>query len=295
MDMASFNWNANSNTASLVVNGVDIVTTLANKADAETTMTIADTLFLLNGKANTASPTFTGTVNAASVTLTGDMNVSGSGKKIIARTIEAPSATNLELSGIVNVGQYLNAPSASISNSLIVSGVNVGTTLSGKASNFNVVAPLRRDLNVLNNTLELSIDPSADMTVNNLTVTGSLTAGIINYSPFWVAGKIDGTTNPPTVVTRKGDYSTEITCVKKAGQALGVYDVRWTTPHPDGANWIGFVQGEGSSYSETIGAGTAGYTNISTGFTAIFRKLYSQPAGAIEALVDCPFSFYVFK
>jgi hypothetical protein len=133
------------------------------------------------------------------------------------------------------------------------------------------------------------------MTINNLTVIGSLTAGIINYSPFWVAGKIDGTTNPPTVVTRKGDYSTEITCVKKTGQTLGVYDVRWTTPHPDGANWIGFVQGEGSSYSETIGAGTAGYTNISTGFTAIFRKLYSQPSGAIEALVDCPFSFYAFK
>jgi hypothetical protein len=127
----------------------------------------------------------------------------------------------------------------------------------------------------------------------NVSITGSLTAN--NFSPWWVAGKIDGTTTTPTILTRKGEKALEITCVKKSGQPVGVYDVRWTTPHPDGANWVGFVQGEGSSYSETIGAGTAGYTNISTGFTAIFRKLYSQPSGAIEALVDCPFTFYVMK
>jgi hypothetical protein len=55
------------------------------------------------------------------------------------------------------------------------------------------------------------------------------------------------------------------------------------------------VSGEGASYSETLGAGTAGYTNTSTKITVVFRKLYSQPAGAAEALVDCPFTFYVLK
>ena len=55
------------------------------------------------------------------------------------------------------------------------------------------------------------------------------------------------------------------------------------------------VSGEGASYNETVGALTAGYTNTSTGFTAIFRKLYSQPAGAAEAMVDCPFTFFVMK
>jgi hypothetical protein len=127
----------------------------------------------------------------------------------------------------------------------------------------------------------------------NVSITGSLTAN--NFSPWWVAGKIDGTTTTPTILTRKGEKALEITCVRKAGQSVGVYDIRWTTAHPDGANWVGFVQGEGQSYSETIGSLTAGYTNISTGFTAIFRKLYSQPSGAIEALVDCPFTFYVMK
>ena len=74
-----------------------------------------------------------------------------------------------------------------------------------------------------------------------------------------------------------------------------MYDVAWTAAHTDGGNWIGMVSGEGASYTETLGAGSAGYTNTSTGFTCIFRKLYSQPSGAIEALVDCPFTFYVLK
>jgi hypothetical protein len=125
----------------------------------------------------------------------------------------------------------------------------------------------------------------------DVSITGSLIAN--NFSPWWVAGKIDGATL--TILNAKGEKASEITCVRKSGTTLGVYDIRWTTPHPDGANWVGFVQGEGSSYNETIGAFTTGYTNISTGFTAIFRKLYAQPAGANEGLVDCPFTFYVMK
>ena len=99
----------------------------------------------------------------------------------------------------------------------------------------------------------------------------------------------------PTIVTRKGEYGSEITCVRKSGAPVGVYDVSWTTAHPDGANIIAMVSGEGSSYSETLGAGSVGYTNTATKITVIFRKLYSQPAGAIESLVDCPFTFYVLK
>ena len=93
----------------------------------------------------------------------------------------------------------------------------------------------------------------------------------------------------------KGEYGSEITCVRKAGAAVGVYDISWTTPYPDGANIVAMVSGEGQSYSESLGAGTAGYTNTATKITVIFRKLYSQPAGAVEALVDCPFTFYVLK
>jgi hypothetical protein len=68
-----------------------------------------------------------------------------------------------------------------------------------------------------------------------------------------------------------------------------------TTPHPDGVNIVAMVSGEGVSYSETLGAGSAGYLNTATSMTVIFRKLYSKPSGSNEAVVDCPFTFYVLK
>jgi hypothetical protein len=131
----------------------------------------------------------------------------------------------------------------------------------------------------------------------NLTVNGNLTVSGGIPSPFWVAGKIDGSVAGavPTIVTRKGEYGSQITCVRKAGQPVGVYDISWTTPHPDGVNIVAMVSGEGASYSQTLGATAAGYPNTATTMTVIFRKLYSQPAGAGEALVDCPFTFYVLK
>ena len=118
---------------------------------------------------------------------------------------------------------------------------------------------------------------------------------MVGYSPFWVAGRIDGTTSIPTVVTRKGDKGTQITCVRHAGRTVCVYDVSWTTAHPDGANHVVMICGEGNSYNETLGGSATGYTNTSTGFVSIFRRLYSQPSGASEGLIDCPFTFFVLK
>ncbi len=81
--------------------------------------------------------------------------------------------------------------------------------------------------------------------------------------------------------------------LKKSGQATGVYDITWTTPHPDGANWIGMVSGKGFSYTETLNAIGTGYPSTSTSFTAIFRSLYSQPSGANEGVVDCLFILFI--
>ena len=54
---------------------------------------------------------------------------------------------------------------------------------------------------------------TGDVSVGNLSLSGSLSG----YSPFWVAGKIDGSVAGavPTVVTRKGDKGSQITCVRK--------------------------------------------------------------------------------
>jgi hypothetical protein len=132
----------------------------------------------------------------------------------------------------------------------------------------------------------------------NLTVVGNLTvSGTVNSSPFWVAGKIDGSVAGavPTIVTRKGIYGSEIICVRKSGQPIGVYDISWTTPHPDGINIIAMVSGEGNSYNETLGGTAAGYPNTATKITVVFRRLYSQPSGANETVVDCPFTFYFLR
>ena len=142
-------------------------------------------------------------------------------------------------------------------------------------------------------------DTSLFAPLANPTFTGTVTinGSLSGYSPYWAACKIDGSVAGavPTILTSKGDKGSQITCVRKSGQAVGVYEITWTTPHPDGANLICMVSGEGASYSETLGAGSAGYVTTSTSFVCVFRKLYGNPAGAVEALVDCPFTFFVLK
>ena len=131
---------------------------------------------------------------------------------------------------------------------------------------------------------------NGDTTIlGNLSISGSLSG----YSPFWVAGRIDGSIAGavPTVVTRKGDYGSQITCTRASGYPIGVFVVSWTTAHSDGVNWIGRVSGEGSSYHENLNS-SGPFVNTSTSLTCIFRKLY---ATTLEALVDCPFTFFVLK
>ena len=165
-------------------------------------------------------------------------------------------------------------------------GSSVATSISGGG-----------DLATIGAITSASSSTAGNATVGgNLTVTGNVTinGSLSGYSPYWAACKIDGSVASavPTILKRKGDKGSEITCVRKSGQAVGVYEITWTTPHPDGANLICMVSGEGASYSETLGAGTAGWTNTSTQITCIFRKLYSV---GTEALVDCPFTFFVLK
>jgi hypothetical protein len=119
-------------------------------------------------KANLNSPSFIGAVTASTlktntlstasgtvVTISNDvlaqgsLDVSGTGKTITARTIQAPSANNLELAGIVNVGTYLNAPAATIDNLTVTSffatqpwvafELRAGTTASVPNDTFSIV------------------------------------------------------------------------------------------------------------------------------------------------------------
>ncbi len=76
---------------------------------------------------------------------------------------------------------------------------------------------------------------------NDVNVIGTLTVGgqaITTSNPFWVAGRINGT--DVTVLTSKGRHGFTVT-----RSQTGFFRVSWTTPHPDGDNFIVVCQGEG--------------------------------------------------
>ena len=226
-----------------------------------------------------ASPTFTGTATTPAL-----------------KTFSIQTSSGVD-SGVSVTDELLLVNNAS-QTMVTFLGATKGTIFEGNVA-CNTMSALKYDKIVIGAPGE-----SGNLTVNgNATVTGNATFGgnlslggsLTSYSPYWIAGRIDGTTTVPTVVTSKGDKGAEITCVRKSGQPVGVYDISWTTAHPDGVNWIGMVSGEGNCYNETLGYSGTNYTNTSTGFTCLFRKLYSQPASANEAVVDCPFTFFVMK
>ena len=204
-----------------------------------------------------------------------------------------------------NTIQAYNASSLTVNDGLVVNEtLTVDTITQRLANEVTVSCDLALGGTLLVGTIDTSFANQITVKDNvvigttttnkNLTVYGnlSLSGSLSGYSPFWAAARIDGTISTPTVVTRKGDKGSQITCVRHTGNTIGVYDVSWTTAHTDGANYIVMVSGEGASYSETLGALTTGWTNTSTQFTCVCRKLYSV---GTEALVDCPFTFYVLK
>ena len=130
------------------------------------------------------------------------------------------------------------------------------------------------------------------MTIGNLTVNGTLTTNNLSYIPWYVAGRYDGVNM--TLLKNKGQYPFTVTRV--TGQAVGFYQITWSTPHPDGANYVACCSGEGSGWSDLVNGVVAGATPSSTLMTVAFRKLW-QNGGATqsEALVDCIFTFFVLK
>ena len=56
---------------------------------------------------------------------------------------------------------------------------------------------------------------------------------------------IDEATNPPTILSRKGDKLAELACVREPVYATGMYDIVWTTPRTDGINFVAMISGKG--------------------------------------------------
>jgi hypothetical protein len=281
-----------------------------NTSDASKPVSTA-TQTALNLKAPLSSPTFTGTINGANLSL------SGVGAGVI--DCVTANATTVNAGQIQTSTGYLSAPKLKFPGTTANDSIVIENNLGSEVARFYNVYRCRMNGNTtilgdasVSGTLytagpvtfnqSLAVDTIQASTANrltvqdNLTVTGNLIVnGTSNISggssnPYWVSGKVDGSAAgvAPTTLTSKGVHN--FTCVRNPNQAVGVFDVSWTTPHPDGTNFVVFVNGEGGGWSELInGIPNATYGNTATKFTVFFRKLYQSG----EGLVDCPFTFFV--
>ena len=71
---------------------------------------------------------------------------------------------------------------------------------------------------------------------SDLHVTGHISYGAL-LSPFWVAGKVNG--GDLSVSVRKGRSAFSIT--RPEGRPVGIWNVAFTSPHPDGAEYVVLV------------------------------------------------------
>ena len=131
------------------------------------------------------------------------------------------------------------------------------------------------------------------MTIGNLTVNRLLTANNLSYIPWHVAGRYDGVNM--TLLKSKGQYPFTVTRV--SGQTAGFYQINWSTPHPDGANYVACCSGEGGGWNDLVNGAGAGIPAASATLMIVaFRKLWQAgQVGQSEGLVDCIFTFFVLK
>ena len=100
---------------------------------------------------------------------------------------------------------------------------------------------------------------------NDLVVAGNISAP--NLNPYHVAGRFNGPTQ--TVLSTKGMQGF---VVQRTG--LGFYKCSWTTPHPDGGNFIAFAQGEAvpsSAWNIIHNANTSNLANTATSICFVVR------------------------
>ncbi len=99
-----------------------------------------------------------------------------------------------------------------------------------------------------------------------LVVTGNISAP--NLNPFHVVGRFDGSNQ--TVLKTKGKHAFTV-----QRTAVGFYKITWVTPHPDGANFIAFAQGEAvpsSAWNIIHNANTSNLANTSTSICFVMRE-----------------------
>jgi len=127
--------------------------------------------------------------------------------------------------------------------------ITLGITFGVYEPVFTVVEPLQKTL--VAGDWKMSIDPDA-------------------LNPFWVAGRVNGST--VTKMSTKGKHDYTVTRV-----STGLFWISWTDPHPDGTNFTAFFSGNGFTganwnilHDFTVGGG-APYGNTEYGVSVITR------------------------
>ncbi len=96
----------------------------------------------------------------------------------------------------------------------------------------------------------LEVDTIQPIDNVGVTVDGDLFVdGHLHYtsitSPFWAAGRVNGITS--TILSSKGRHAFTFERLQQ-----GYYKMTWAEPHPDGANFLCFEQGEGTGSTWNI-------------------------------------------
>jgi hypothetical protein len=86
---------------------------------------------------------------------------------------------------------------------------------------------------------------------DNLVVTGNVTinGSLINYNPFWVAGKVDPNA---VVLVSKGKVGFTVTRT-----ATGNYRVDFNSAHPNGSNYVISIASDATNYWLDISSTTS--------------------------------------
>jgi hypothetical protein len=170
---------------------------------------------------------------AAEVTVDSALTVSGNLK---CATI-APTGGNLAVDAVLTVTGSTNVQSLN-------AGGNV-TVASGSMLKANTITATTGDEVTINDTLAVggnlkcvTVEPSTGTSVafySNVHPTGNLTVGGSMPSPFWIAGKVDGTGTTPSVVVSKGRIGFS---VSRRNNGIGQYAITFAQNNPDGSDYV---------------------------------------------------------
>ena len=172
-------------------------------------------------------------------------------------------------------------------NCWALAGYSIGTSGLGVCLNIsevgNVIAPykiispkMQTNTILANGNNEITLDDNV-LIIGNLNITGTITAS--NSNPFWVAGKVNGSTVEKLSVA--GRYNFSVT--RAMGFAVGIYFIRFNTNYAN-ANYI------------------ISLTNESTGSCKVWDVLNKTPTvegfyviiyNTSNALIDSTFHFSV--